>query len=358
MKLLLTSISIFSLTLSFANTGETEVVNPYAKFGENQQILTLSNGRYQEFFDLDTIEVIGSAVFNTNSMRVIGFIEQDTIHKEFAYEPEIVSRWLSPDPLAQKFPEMSPYHFVKNNPVIYIDPDGQENVIYLTNLALFEPGLEKSDKAKIIKQLNEVAAQTNKGYAEKGLTLRVQVIDFAPDANQIDASDSFATIGTKQQLSEFNDNNAAHAVCKTDPCQFDVIGVDNMGPERSSIIGAFGGDAGDRIAIDIDQVNTGHQNYEALNHDSPEAYMAWLIQHGSGHNAGISHSDELTGFKHAEKSGEKHDLMTGGPGQSSMEDKGKSIRNKVGSHMKNLFYKKKFTSNPAKDNLTGKPVGE
>jgi RHS repeat-associated protein len=34
-------------------------------------------------------------------------------------------RWLSLDPLAQKYPELSPYNFVAGNPILYIDPDGK-----------------------------------------------------------------------------------------------------------------------------------------------------------------------------------------------------------------------------------------
>jgi hypothetical protein len=36
--------------------------------------------------------------------------------------------WLSVDPLAEKFPGVSPYAFCVNNPVLFIDPDGMEVV--------------------------------------------------------------------------------------------------------------------------------------------------------------------------------------------------------------------------------------
>lgn len=99
--------------------------HPYRDFGgEDVPILTLSQGRYNEFFDTDTLEIIGSAILNTNTMRVVGFVEPDTTQE--VIDPTVVSRWLSIDPLAHKYPSMSPYNFVGNSPVIHIDPDGRD----------------------------------------------------------------------------------------------------------------------------------------------------------------------------------------------------------------------------------------
>ncbi|OFX61372.1 MAG: hypothetical protein A2046_15180 [Bacteroidetes bacterium GWA2_30_7] len=100
--------------------------NPFEKFGYTPGILTLSNGEFEEFFDSDTIVQIGSALYNTKSKHVIGFIEKDTIYSETTLEPEIVSRWLSPDPLAAKYPYWSPYNFAGNTPIQAIDLEGLE----------------------------------------------------------------------------------------------------------------------------------------------------------------------------------------------------------------------------------------
>jgi len=47
------------------------------------------------------------------------------------YAPSL-SRWLSTDPLAEKYQGFSPYNYTLNNPVIMIDPDGQYPIYFIT----------------------------------------------------------------------------------------------------------------------------------------------------------------------------------------------------------------------------------
>jgi len=44
-----------------------------------------------------------------------------------------LGRWLSLDPLQTKYPDLSPYSFVDNNPIYLIDPDGKRIIIHSYN---------------------------------------------------------------------------------------------------------------------------------------------------------------------------------------------------------------------------------
>jgi hypothetical protein len=70
--------------------------------------------------------VIGSVIYNTITDEVVAFAVPDTVLTELGFEPEVRSRFLSIDPYASKYPSLSPYAYVANNPLIFIDPDGKE----------------------------------------------------------------------------------------------------------------------------------------------------------------------------------------------------------------------------------------
>ncbi len=91
-----------------------------------------------------------------------------------------VGRWLSLDPLAGKYPSVSPYAFVANNPIKFIDPDGR--IIKIkgpgSNMAVLE--LQSATNIKI-------------GYNENSNSLYIDVLntDFSKfnkyDANLFNA---------------------------------------------------------------------------------------------------------------------------------------------------------------------------
>lgn len=119
-KLLLILVVLLSFVTAKAQ-------NPFAEYGYTPKIATLSQGQFNEFFDNDTIVQIGSVLFNTKSKQIVAFIETDTLYSEATLEPDIVSRWISPDPLADHPNQIdqSPYQYAWNNPIYWDDPDGR-----------------------------------------------------------------------------------------------------------------------------------------------------------------------------------------------------------------------------------------
>ena len=122
---------------------------PFERFGVKVKVVTLSDGRYPEFFENDSLRRIGSVVYNTRLHRVAYLLPADSLAGRT--RPEVTSRWLSVDPLAQKYVGISPYTYVLNNPMIFIDPDGRKVAFAgkasLAAYELFKANAQKSEKA-------------------------------------------------------------------------------------------------------------------------------------------------------------------------------------------------------------------
>ena len=118
--------SIFAATIcllfSFIVTAQTH--NPYKSIGKKGKVLTLTNGEYDEFFDEDSMQRIGSALVNINTMKVVKI--QLTKEEQRQLDNSQVSRFLSVDPLTNKFASLTPYQFASNSPIAGIDLDGLE----------------------------------------------------------------------------------------------------------------------------------------------------------------------------------------------------------------------------------------
>jgi hypothetical protein len=134
--------AILSLLVFF--TASAQDYNPFKSIGKKGKIHTLSKGKYVEVFDYDTIQRIGTVLFNIRTKRIVKLLNADSTFTKVS-DNSSASRWYSPDPLAYKYFSLSPYNFVANNPIINIDPDGREIV-----------GVTKDDAKKFLTDLNSM----------------------------------------------------------------------------------------------------------------------------------------------------------------------------------------------------------
>ena len=96
----------------------------FKKYGHKKEILTLSKGKYQEVFKNSEVVQIGTVLLNTKTNKVFKLLQEDTT--KTSYNAELSSRFLTIDPLAEKYYSVSPYAYCNNNPVNLVDPNGME----------------------------------------------------------------------------------------------------------------------------------------------------------------------------------------------------------------------------------------
>ena len=156
---------IFVILLFFAGTANAQ--NPFEKYGYTPKIATLSNGKYQEFHDQDRVVKIGEVLFDTKTKQIVGFVEEKTSLVSEKPKNNIATRWISPDPLAEEYPNVSPYNFVKSNPIIYVDPDGRSVEVS----SVYNDGNEQEIRAFEAFALTDEGRKYIKEHAQEGFKL-------------------------------------------------------------------------------------------------------------------------------------------------------------------------------------------
>ena len=99
--------------------------NPFKAIKAKQRYATLSNGMFDEMHEpVDSIQYY-HALLNTKTNKVIKLLPIE-ITDDYKVDPVVFA--LSVDPMADKYPSISPYAYCNWNPVRLVDPNGKEVV--------------------------------------------------------------------------------------------------------------------------------------------------------------------------------------------------------------------------------------
>ncbi len=135
-----TTDHLASIRVITDQAGTVAEQNDYYPFGKRtntgEQYLLMPANRYK---------------FNGKELQTIANMEYLDYGARL-YDPTI-ARWLSVDPLAEKYTSVSPYAYCYNNPIRFIDPDGMQVDDYFNKKGEFLGSDEaKTDNVKIIDQ--------------------------------------------------------------------------------------------------------------------------------------------------------------------------------------------------------------
>lgn len=116
--------------------------NPYKEIGKKGKVLTLTKNAQGETFDDEDVQQIGTALINIRTNKIVKLLTEEEAKARL--DNTAGRRFLSVDPLTNKYPMLSPYQFASNTPIWAKDMDGQEGIV--TN---FRPYLASASMQRI-----------------------------------------------------------------------------------------------------------------------------------------------------------------------------------------------------------------
>ena len=113
------------------------------------------------------------------------------VYKKRFLNEKVVQLWLSVDPLADKYPSMSPYMYCAGNPIKYIDPDGMnyDIVIYGENNSSVTI---KTDLINVSVDASSIVGDLGGNYTFKGDDVLIAGLDIVGIVDPTPISDGLA----------------------------------------------------------------------------------------------------------------------------------------------------------------------
>src|SRR5690554_1203583 len=169
----------------------------YLPFGEDWVDLKYNTSQYDTPYKFNGKEKDEELRSNREYNNINNKYHEQTGYNNFGarYYYDWASIWLSVDPMSDKYPHLTSYNYCANNPVMLVDPDGRDNVIYLVNL---QGKNQKVNPERLI-------AETNKRFKSLGLNTRMELAPDGKDFNPayMDNTDSYAVLGSADDVKGF-----------------------------------------------------------------------------------------------------------------------------------------------------------
>lgn len=109
--------------------------NPYSIFGSDGILLMTEYERKKEYkldiIDKDKTSSLTKLELDTQTGIATLFDKNGNILAQKQLDTKEQARWLSVDPLSEKYYDLSPYNYCWNNPTNVIDPDGRDSYLLI-----------------------------------------------------------------------------------------------------------------------------------------------------------------------------------------------------------------------------------
>jgi hypothetical protein len=292
-------------------------------------VATLSKGKYLEVHDLDSIVTIGSVRYHVDKNQIVGTIVIDTTDMYARPIGDTPSRWLSPDPLSEEFSEWSPYTFVFNNPLQFVDPDGRAPLPYNDDI-ITKVSNKKGDAHYVQRDVSMRMTLTvvNSNGADLSKTMfnktsgTVELSGFSGNAQKDFRGNDITTNDNLKSVSvEYKVVSSLKDVGKNDHVMMLVSSIPKLASDKSSGEPVGRAELNGRIsAVEIGTIKNNTFNNTA--------------SHELGHNLGLEHSNG--GLMHP---------TSNNSFSTSTRERGEAVYNQVGPLQGNGTYIQSQNSN-------------